>query len=102
MDILKRIKTLQNERGWTNYQLAQEAAMTQSTLTNMFSRKTLPSITTLTAICDAFGITMAEFFNENPTATILSSEEIEIINSYKKLTKKNKTIIHTLLTLLNQ
>ncbi len=74
MDILKRIKTLQNERGWTNYQLAQEAAMTQSTITNMFARKTLPSITTLTAICNAFGITLSEFFNENQTTIILSSE----------------------------
>lgn len=58
MDILERIKSLQNERGWTNYQLAQEAAMTQSTLTNMFTRKTLPSLTTLIAICEAFEITL--------------------------------------------
>lgn len=102
MDILERIKTLQNERGWTNYQLAQMATVTQSTITNMFTRKTLPSITTLTAICNAFGITLSEFFNENTVTPILSSEEFEIINSYKKLTKKNKTIIATLLTLLNQ
>ncbi len=102
MDILERIKSLQNERGWTNYQLAQEAAMTQSTLTNMFTRKTLPSLTTLIAICEAFEITLSEFFNENQTTIILSNEELDIINSYKKLTKKNKEIIATLLTLLNQ
>ncbi len=101
MDILKRIKTLQNERGWSNYQLAQEAAMTQSTLTNMFARETLPSITTLTAICNAFGITLSEFFNENQTAIMLSNEELELINSYKKLTKKNKSIVNTLLTMLS-
>lgn len=102
MDILERIKTLQKERDWTNYQLAQEAAMTQSTLTNMFARKTLPSITTLTAICDAFGITLSEFFNENQTALVLSNEELDVINSYKKLSKKNKIIVTTLLSLLNQ
>lgn len=102
MDILERIKEFQKERGWTNYQLAQEAAMTQSTLTNMFARKTLPSITTLTAICDAFGITLSEFFNENQTAIVLSNEELDIINSYKKLSKKNKIIVTTLLSLLNQ
>ena len=101
MDILERIKALQKERGWTNYQLAQEAAMTQSTLTNMFARKTLPSLTTLTAICDAFELTLSQFFSENETTLILSSEEAEIIQKYRQLPKKSKNIINFLINELN-
>lgn len=102
MDILERIKALQKEKGWTNYQLAQEAAMTQSTLTNMFARKTLPSVTTLIAICDAFEITLSQFFSENETTPILSSEEITLIQKYRQLSKKNKNVINILINELNQ
>lgn len=101
MDILKRIKELQKERGWTNYQLAQEATMTQSTLTNMFARKTLPSVTTLIAICDAFELTLSEFFSENETTLILSNDETQLIQKYRQLSKKNKNIINILVDELN-
>lgn len=102
MDILERIRTLQNERGWTNYQLAQEAAMTQSTLTNMYSRKTLPSITTLLAICDAFKITPSQFFREDETTLILSDEEKFLISKYRLLSKKNKNIVNLLVNELDK
>ncbi len=97
MDILERIKTLKKERGWSNYQLTKEAALTPSTLTNMFSRKTMPSIATLKAICDAFEITLSQFFNEDEATAVFSSEEIKLIQRYRQLSKKNKTIINTLI-----
>ena len=102
MTVLERIKALQKERGWTNYQLVQEAAMTQSTLTNMYARKTLPSVTTLIAICDAFEITLSQFFDENETTPILSSEEMSIVQKYRQLSKKNKNVINILINELNQ
>lgn len=102
MDILERIKSLQKQRGWSNYQLAQEAAMTQSTLTNMFSRNTMPSITTLISICDAFEISLSQFFCEDETTPILSYEEIKLIQKYRQLSKKNKNAINVLINELNQ
>ncbi|MEG9430655.1 MAG: helix-turn-helix transcriptional regulator, partial [Christensenellaceae bacterium] len=64
MDVLERINALRKERGWSIYRLADEAMLTQSTLSNMFTRKTMPSLYTLNQICEAFGITMSEFFND--------------------------------------
>ncbi|MEG9430211.1 MAG: helix-turn-helix transcriptional regulator, partial [Christensenellaceae bacterium] len=64
IDVLERILELKNERGWSLYKLADEAMLTQSTLSNMFTRKTMPSLYTLNQICEAFGITMSEFFND--------------------------------------
>ena len=83
MNILERIDELRKERGWSVNYLAMEAELTQSTLNNLYIRKTDPKISTLRAICDAFGITLAEFFREerDPDAEIkrrvasLSSDE---------------------------
>ncbi|MBO5362919.1 MAG: helix-turn-helix transcriptional regulator, partial [Clostridia bacterium] len=65
MDVLKRINQLRLERNWSIYRLSVESNIPQSTLTNMFNRETLPSITTLECLCSAFGITLAEFFNDH-------------------------------------
>ena len=47
MDIIKHIKDLMEERGWTNYRLGKEAGLSQSTITNLFNRNNAPTIPTL-------------------------------------------------------
>ena len=95
MEILNRINELRNKRGWSIYKLAEEAGITQSTLANMFSRQTLPSLTTLKQLCDAFGITMAQFFQGNSNE--FNDEEQLIISNYRKLEKQEKEVIKKLL-----
>ena len=63
-----RIRQLMNERGWTIYRLAQESGLSQTTISNIFKRNNQPSLPTVNAICDACGITLAQFFTENDTA----------------------------------
>ncbi len=62
MDVLERIDELRRQRGWSVNNLAMEAMLTQSTLNNLYVRKAEPKLSTLRAICAAFGITLAEFF----------------------------------------
>ena len=64
MNILNKIDALRKERGWSVNNLAMEAMLTQSTLNNLYPRKTEPKHSTLRAICSAFGISLAEFFAE--------------------------------------
>ncbi len=64
MTTLEKIDKLRIERGWTINNLAMEALLTQSTINNLYSRKSEPKLSTLTAICNAFGITLSEFFRE--------------------------------------
>ena len=73
MNILHRIDMLRKERGWSINNLAMEAMLTQSTLNNLYNRKNEPKISTLTAICNAFGITLAEFF-DTPVFNALEQE----------------------------
>ena len=64
MDVHKRLRQLLNERGWTEYRLSKKCGLSESTLANIFRRNTMPSITTLEAICNGFGITLSQFFAE--------------------------------------
>lgn len=90
MDILGKITKLREERDWSLYKLAEEAGITQSTLANMFYRKTMPSINTLKQICDAFGITLSEFFN---CSNSNDDKEFELLSQFRELNDSNKKLI---------
>lgn len=100
MDVLNKIEQLKNERGWSVYKLAIESGVTTSTISNMFARKTLPSISTLSAICDAFGITVAQFFADEQYGEVLSNDENVLLQNYRKLSEKNKNAVSELVKTL--
>lgn len=93
MTIAEKIDALRIERGWSVNYLAMEAMLTQSTVNNLYSRHTEPKISTLRAICDAFGITLSEFFKEE-TANDLNAELTRRVNS---LTEEQKQALLTIL-----
>ena len=86
MTVLERIEQLRKERGWTINYLALESELTQSTLNNLYSRKTEPKLSTLRAICGAFGITLADFFAEE-------DYDDELTRRIKGLSQENKHAI---------
>ncbi len=97
MDIKKRIKQLQSERKWTNYRLCAEAQIPPVTLSNMYSRNTMPSIATLTAICGAFGLSLAQFFLEDEEVEVLSAQEKALLEKFRRLPEdKRKAVIELL------
>ena len=65
MDVIKKIKDLTAERGWTEYRLVKESGIAASTISNIFHRNTLPNIYTLETLCDTFGITLSQFFSND-------------------------------------
>ncbi len=86
MEVLEKIEKLRKERNWSINYLAMESGLTQSTLNNLYSRKTEPKISTLRAICNAFGITLSEFFKEEES-------EDELIRRVKSLSQENKNAL---------
>lgn len=91
MDALGNVKELMMARGWTEYRLAKESGLPQSTITNLFKRNNLPTITTLERICGAFGITLSEFFAETGQSVILNQEQTELLSLWAKLSSPQKT-----------
>lgn len=98
MDVLQRIETLLNSRNWTIYRLAKEAGVSQTTLRNLWARNNVPSVYTLEQICRAFGITLSEFFAENPRELAeLTREQKELLGHWDKLTLEQKNALLVLL-----
>ncbi len=92
MDTKARITELMTRHGWTEYRLAKECGLSQSTISNMFSRNTTPSIPTLEIICSAFGITLAQFFSEGEQAG-LSDEQQLLLSRWRTLTAEQKELL---------
>ena len=90
MDTHERLHQLLRERGWTEYRLSKKCGLSQSTIGNIFRRNTIPSITTLEAICDGFGITLSQFFAESDMVE-LSPDTRELFESWVVLIPEQKT-----------
>ena len=67
MDVIARINEIMKQQGLTNYQLAKISGLSQSTLTNMSTRNTTPTIPTLENICDSLNISLSQFFADEST-----------------------------------
>ena len=85
MNVIDKIRKLQWERGWTDYKLAQAADISQSSLATLYARRTPPKLEMLQRICEAFGITLAQFFLEDEQIEVLSEREKKILSSFRKL-----------------
>ena len=93
MDVLKRLDDIMKERGWSDYRLAQNSKLSASTIANIRRRNTVPSVVTLESICDAFGITLSQFFADNQTMVHLTPEQKDMFDSWAALTPEQKDIV---------
>jgi transcriptional regulator with XRE-family HTH domain len=96
MDVIKRIDQLMRERNWSDYKLATKSGLSSSTIANIHRRNTVPSITTLESICSAFGITLAQFFNDQTSYVQLTQEQQEFFNTWISLTDHQKQLLYEL------
>lgn len=92
LDIKERIHRLLVEHNWTPYRLAKESGLSDATVGNLFRRNTVPSIATLEAICNGFGITLAQFFTEGEVVE-LTPELKELFEDWVDLTVEQKQAI---------
>lgn len=100
MDVLARLRCLMDERGWTKYRLAKNSGLSESTITNILKRDTMPSIPTLKAICDCMGISLSQFFAEDEMVE-LTPELKEIFDCWVNLTPEQKLLAAQLLKTLS-
>lgn len=86
-NVIEHIRQLKNDRGWTDYRLASEAMIPQSTLASIYERNTPPKLDILECLCNAFGITLAQFFQEDEMTEIVSENEKHLLESYRRLSE---------------
>ncbi|MBR6153962.1 MAG: helix-turn-helix domain-containing protein [Treponema sp.] len=91
MDILEKITKMRLEKGWSEYELAERAELTQSTISSWYRKKLIPSIPSLEHICAAYGISLSQFFREEESfPEYITKEQMEILNRWNRLTKKQQ------------
>lgn len=101
INVLQRIIDLREERHWTEYQLAEKSGLTQSTISSWYRKNMLPTIPSLTKICDAFGISISQFFLEDQSqAVLLNEKELSLLKASSKLdSKQYDALLHFLETI---
>ena len=90
--VLKRIEELCEKEGWSHYVLAKCSGISQSTISNMFSRTNQPTFVTVAKICDPFGITMAQFFDSGQHLN-LTVEQEEILRMFDAMPVQKRELV---------
>lgn len=99
INVLDRITYYRTQKGWTEYQLAQAADLTQSTISSWYRKNLIPSIPSLEKICTAFGITLSQFFAENEQFTLTDTQN-KLIEASGHLTEDQMLSLITFLNTL--
>ena len=96
MDILDKIEKMRLERGWSVYQLALLSGLTDKCIYNWYKRDTVPTIKTLSAICNAFGVTLSQFFAEGSLLEV-TEEQKELFDDYSALSPAQKSSVKAMI-----
>lgn len=99
MDVKQRIRDLMNEKDWSEYRLAIQCGLSQSTIANIFNRNTTPSISTIESICSGFGINLSQFFAEGPFVE-LTEEQRAMFDKWAKLDCSQKNVLNALIDVM--
>lgn len=76
--------------------------ISQSTLSYLIKKQTIPTLLTVEKICDAFNISLAQFFTIDKTLNDLSSEQEELLEIWNQLDTKEKRIMKTCIQSLKE
>lgn len=75
--VKNRITQLRLQKGVSEYQMSYDLGHSRGYIYNISSGKSLPPLTELFAICEYFGITPLEFFDENVSNPELIKKAVE-------------------------
>lgn len=96
-DILASITAYREERGWTEYQLAEHSGLPQSTISSWYRKNMVPSIPSLEKICIAFGITLSQLFAEGDSPVSLTESQKKLLERWSKLSEDQQAVIFALI-----
>ncbi len=101
MDITKRLIELQQSFGWSDYKIAKQAGLSPNTVSNVYRRGNTPSLETLQAICNAFGMTLGQFFAEGELIE-LTEDLRELVRQWLLLDDDEKRAVMLQIQVLNK
>lgn len=96
-DILTTITKHREERGWTEYQLAEHSGLPQSTISSWYRKNMVPSIPSLEKICIAFGITLSQLFAEGDAVVSLTDSQRKLLDRWSRLSEEQQNAVFLLI-----
>ena len=96
-DILATITAYRQERGWTEYQLAERSGLPQSTISSWYRKNMIPTIPSLKKICLAFGITLSQLLSEGDALVSLTEDQRKLLERWTRLNKDQQEVIFALI-----
>ena len=96
-DILATITEYREDRGWTEYQLAEHSGLPQSTISSWYRKNMVPTIPSLEKICTAFGITLSQLFAEGNAPVSLTKSQQKLLERWARLSEDQQTIVFALI-----
>ena len=98
-DILSVITKYRIERGWTEYRLAEESGIPQTTISSWYQKGAVPKIQSLEKICDTYGITLSQLFAEDDGTMLVSltDSQKKLLEAWAKLDKEQQDVVFALI-----
>lgn len=93
MDITKRVDELCKLHNMSKYRLSQITGISQSAFSKMSRQQTSLSIETIHRICDAFGISMAQFFSTSSKYPDLTPQQKHLLDYWGLMDKQKQEFI---------
>ena len=101
IDVGERLKELMDERGLNMHSLAKKSGLSWNTIKNFYARKTKPTVTTISMLCDGLGITLAQFFDVEGETVHLTAEQQHVINRWNAMSDEKRKVFSALLDMLS-
>lgn len=90
--IVAHIDELRKIKGMTKTEMADKSGISRSSVNNWFYADAIPSLSNIESICNAFNITVEQFFSGIGKAESEKSE-LEFIDAWRMMGDKERTII---------
>ncbi|MCD8082343.1 MAG: helix-turn-helix transcriptional regulator [Clostridiales bacterium] len=102
MNIMKRVDSLCARHGISRYRLSQDTGISQSAFSKMDRSQATLSMETINRICNAFGISLAQFFTEEDTLPDLTKEQSMLLDAWLNLDAPKRAYALTMITELQK
>ena len=96
-DILTVITKLRQDRGWSEYMLAERTGLPQSTISSWYRKNAMPNLSSLDKICQAFGITLSQLLAKEGEAVDLTPSQRKLLEVWSTLSDEQQAAIFALI-----
>lgn len=96
-NVLEKITQERLARGWSEYTLAKNSGIAQSTISTWYRKNLQPSVASIEKICKGLDITLAQFFSYQNRDNTLTASQQDILELWKDLNDLQKKALLNML-----